>query len=219
MSIEAGRGIKFCYDSPMRILVLVLTLFLAAAPARANAPANEHPSKSLFLVGQLLVATTKIEDPRFAKTVIFMVSHDNKGAFGLVVNKVFGAGPMEKFLRGFDIDPGKIDGDIKLHYGGPVEPGVGFFLHTADFKGDDTRVVGSKMAMTTGVSVLKAIVEGHGPRHNLFALGYAGWSAGQLEGEIARGDWFSAPADEEVIFDEDIDGIWERVSGKAGLKL
>ncbi len=190
--------------------MIVGCLFLAAVPAQAD---------DLTLTGQLLVATKKIEDPRFAKTVIFMVSHDKEGAFGLVVNRVFGAGPMQKFLKGFDIGPGKIKGDIRLHYGGPVSPSVGFFLHTADFKGDDTRVVDSKMALTTGTSVLKAIAEGRGPRNSLFALGYAGWSAGQLEGEIARGDWFSAPASEELIFSEDVDAIWERASGKAGLKL
>ena len=100
-----------------------------------------------------------------------------------------------------------------------MEPGVGFFLHTTDFKGDDTRFVNSNMAMSTGVSVLKAIADGRGPRNNLFALGYSGWSAGQLEGEIARGDWFSAPTDEDLIFNDDVDGMWERVSGKAGQKL
>lgn len=188
----------------------VLLIFLVSLPAQAD---------ELSLAGQLLVATNKIGDPRFAKTVIFMVSHNQKGAFGLVVNRVLGAGPMEKFLKGFDIDPGKIKGDIRLHYGGPVSPGVGFFLHTADFKGDTTRLVGSTMAMTTGTSVLKAIAEGHGPRNSLFALGYAGWSAGQLEGEIDRGDWFSAPASEDLIFGEDVDAIWERAFGKAGLKL
>jgi len=194
-----------------RILsAIVVCLFLAEVPALAD---------DLTLAGQLLVATKKIEDPRFAKTVIFMVSHDQKGAFGLVVNRVFGAGPLQKFLKGFDIDPGKIKGDIRLHYGGPVSPGVGFFLHTADFKGDTTTLVDTTMAMTTGTSVLKAIAEGRGPRNSLFALGYAGWSAGQLESEIARGDWFSAPASEELIFGEDVDAIWERASGKAGLKL
>ena len=75
------------------------------------------------------------------------------------------------------------------------------------------------MAMTTEMSVLKAIAEGSGPRRSLFALGYSGWGAGQLESEIARGDWFSAPADENLIFDEDLDSKWEQASGKAGLKL
>ena len=174
---------------------------------------------SPYLAGQLLVASPRIGDPRFARTVIYMVSHDKDGALGLVVNKAYGSGPMEKFLKGFDIDSGQLMGDILLHYGGPVEPGAGFVLHTADYRGPGTRVVNAAMALTTEMSVFKAIVEGHGPRHSLFALGYSGWGPGQLEGEISRGDWFSAPADENLIFDDDLKTKWERASGHAGLKL
>ena len=165
------------------------------------------------------MASPKIGDPRFARTVIFMVSHDKDGALGLVVNKAYGSGPMEKFMKGFNIDPGQYKGDIRLHYGGPVEPGAGFVLHTADYHGPSTRVVNATMALTTEMSVLKAIAEGHGPRHSLFALGYSGWGPGQLESEIARGDWFSAPPDENLIFDDDLETKWDRASGRAGLKL
>jgi len=197
-----------------------LTVLLGVAtPGHADEAAPVQPQKNLYLTGQLLVATKQIGDPRFAKTVIYIVAHDKKGAFGVVVNKVFGSGSMQKFLKGFNIDPGAIDGDIKLHYGGPVEPGSGFVLHTADYKGPGTNIVDSKMAMTTEMSVFKAIAEGNGPRQSLFALGYSGWGAGQLEGEIARGDWFSAPADEDLIFGDDMDSKWERASGTAGLKL
>ncbi|MBI2978453.1 MAG: YqgE/AlgH family protein, partial [Rhodospirillales bacterium] len=82
-----------------------------------------------------------------------------------------------------------------------------------------TRVVDGRMAMTTEMSVLKAMAEGHGPRQALFALGYSGWGPGQLEGEIARGDWHSAPADEKLVFDDDVESKWDRASGRAGLKL
>lgn len=201
------------------LAALGLFFFLAAAPVHAGEAGSSKPQDGLFLQGQLLVASPEIGDPRFARTVIYMVDHNKKGALGLVVNKVFGTGSFEKFLRGFNIDAGEVQGDIRLHYGGPVEPAAGFVLHTADYQGPGTRVVNSKMALTTEMSVLKAIAEGHGPRHSLFALGYAGWGPGQLEGEIARGDWFSAPADENLIFDEDVETKWERAQGSAGLKL
>jgi putative transcriptional regulator len=100
-----------------------------------------------------------------------------------------------------------------------VSPAVGFVLHTADFNGPDTQVVNDKMALTTEKSVLKAIAEGQGPRRRLFAFGYAGWGAGQLEGEIARGDWFNVPADEQLIFDEDLKTIWSRASDKVRVRL
>jgi putative transcriptional regulator len=194
-------------------------LLIAAAPGRAEPTARPDAGNTPFLAGQLLVATKQIGDPRFARTVIYMVAHDAAGAFGLVVNRVYGKGPLEKFLKGFDVDVNGIQGEIQLHYGGPVEPGTGFVLHTADYEGPGTRVVDDRLAMTTEMSVLKAIADGHGPKRALFALGYSGWGPGQLEGEIARGDWFSAPADENLIFDKDVESIWSRASGRAGLKL
>ena len=142
---------------------LVVFLFLPQPSGRAVEILGAESRNTLFLGGQLLVASPEIGDPRFAKTVIYMVYHDQTGALGLIVNKIY--------------------------------------------------------AMTTEMSVLKAIAEGSGPRRSLFALGYSGWGAGQLESEIVRGDWFSAPADENLIFDEDLDGKWEKASGKAGLKL
>lgn len=201
-----------------RAFVVGLSILLLAAAARADAP-PPAADNTTFLAGQLLVATRQIGDPRFARTVIYMVSHDGTGALGLVVNRVYGHGPLAKFLQGFDIDAGDAKGDIRLHFGGPVEPSAGFVLHTPDYRGPGTRVVNGRMAMTTEMSVLKAIAEGHGPKRSLFALGYAGWGPGQLEGEIARGDWFSAPADEDLVFDDDVETKWDRASGRAGIKL
>jgi len=199
---------------------LVLLLLLAAVPGRADDYLRGPDLNTPFLTGQLLVASPQIGDPRFARTVIYMVSHDRSGALGLVVNKSYGSGPMSEFLKGFDLEAGtNVEGTIRLHYGGPVEPGAGFVLHSADYNGPGTRVVNERMALTSEMSVLKAIAEGHGPRQSLFALGYSGWGPGQLEGEIARGDWYSAPADEAVIFDDELDTKWDRASGSAGLKL
>ena len=211
----------YMMPGPVRFVLAGLFLFvvLTASSVRAEGTPAPEVRNSLYLTGQLLVASPRIGDPRFTRTVIYMVSHDKDGALGLVVNKAFGSGPMEKFMKGFNIDPGQLKGDIRLHYGGPVDPAAGFVLHTTDYHGPSTRVVNATMALTTEMSVLKAIAEGHGPRHSLFALGYSGWGPGQLEGEIARGDWFSAPADENLIFDDDLKTKWDRASGRAGLKL
>ena len=119
------------------------------------------------------------------------------------MSRVCGSGPMEEFLKGFNVAAAGTEGGIQLHYGGPVAPGAGFILHTADYNGPGTHVVDDRMAMTTERSVLKAISEGHGPRLSPFAFGYAGWGAGQLVGENKRGEWFSTPADEEMNFGED----------------
>lgn len=171
------------------------------------------------LAGQFLVASDKIGDPRFARTVIYMIDHDANGAMGLIVNRAMGSGPLSEFLNGLDIDGGNAEGTISVHYGGPVSPGQGFVLHTDDFAGENTILISGGMAMSVSPDVLKAVARGQGPRRFIFALGYSGWAAGQLESEMARDDWLTAPADPEVIFDNQYDSKWERASGRAGIRL
>jgi len=210
LTLGAARGL---------VAGLLVALVLAAFPGRAQDQAPESSLKGPFLAGWLLVAAPKMDNPRFAKTVIYMVRHTTSGAFGLIINRAYGTGSMKEFLKGFDIDASAVEGDIRLHYGGPVSPGEGFVLHTTDYDSPDTHTVNDQIAMTAEKSVFEAIAEGNGPRRRLFAFGYAGWGAGQLEGEIKRGDWFSAPADEKLIFDEDLKTKWSRASDKVRVKL
>jgi len=172
-----------------------------------------------YLSGQLLVATPRMGDPRFARTVIYMVDHDAEGAMGLVINRSYGEGPWNALLEGFGVEHEDVSGSVRLHYGGPVDSGRGFVLHTADYTGVSTRVVDSELAFSTGLDVLEAVAEGKGPRRSLFVLGYAGWGPGQLEGEMAHDDWLTAPAEETLIFGDDPDEIWEKALDRAGLAL
>jgi len=187
-----------------------------AAPGLSASP---PPKETLFLAGQLLVASPDIDDPRFHHAVIYMVHHNKTGAFGLIINEAIGSGPLSEFLKGFEIGSAGVEGTITLHYGGPVLPGAGFVLHTADYKGPGTHVVDKDFAMTTEMSIMRAIAEGRGPRNSLFSFGYSGWGPGQLENEVERGDWLSAPADENLIFGGDQKTKWQRAFDKAGLKL
>ncbi len=190
-----------------------------AAPSLGGEDGFVAPKHTPFLAGQLLVATQKLGDPRFAHTVIYMVDHDAKGAMGLIVNRAIGVGPLDKLLKGFGIEGEDAAGTIRLHYGGPVDLAHGFILHSTDYKGPGTRVVNKGVAITTKLEVLKAIAKGEGPKRSLFALGYAGWGPGQLEGEIARDDWVTAPADENLIFSDDLESTWDRAIKKAGVAL
>ncbi len=199
--------------------VAVAALVSLSAPSLGGEKGFVAPKHTPFLAGQLLVATQKLGDPRFAHTVIYMVDHDAKGAMGLIVNRAYGVGPLDKLLKGFGIEDEDATGTIRLHYGGPVAPARGFILHSADYKGPGTRVVNKEMAITTKLEVLKAIAKGEGPKRSLFALGYAGWGPGQLEGEIARDDWVTAPADESLIFSDDLESTWDRAIKKAGVAL
>ena len=200
----------------MTWLKTLLFGILAAALLPVPAAAGEAGP---YLAGRLLVATPKLGDPRFTETVIYMVRHNAEGALGLVVNRVLGSGPMDKFLEGFGLDTQGAKGTIRIHYGGPVSPGTAFVLHSSDYSGPGTTQVPDGLAMSTQLNVLKAMADGKGPKQNLFVLGYAGWGAGQLEGEIARDDWLSAPADDTLIFSDDPGGVWAKAMAKAGIVL
>ncbi len=201
------------------LMALALSLTLPALPGSADDKAPAGSRNTPFLTGQLLVASPDIADPRFAETVIYMITHRPDGASGIIVNDVLGDRSLAEFLKHFDIDIGDAEGTIRFHFGGPVKPGTVFVLHTSDYHGPKTRVIDERISLTTDIHLLKSIAEGKGPRHSIVALGYSGWSEGQLEAEIARGDWLSAPADEKLIFDDDFDTKWKRASKKAGHKL
>ena len=185
--------------------------------------AQEHrtgvQAPSGYLSGQLLVATPRMGDPRFARTVIYVVDHNAEGAMGLVINRSFGEGPWNALLEGFGVEHENVSGSVRLYYGGPVDSSRGFVLHTADYTGASTRVLDAGVALSTGLDVLRAVAEGKGPRRSLFVLGYAGWGPGQLEGEMARDDWLTAPAEETLIFGDDPDAVWEKALDRAGLTL
>jgi len=194
--------------------ILGLALILASAGFIASQGAAEAPATSSSLAGQMLVASPTMDDPQFAKTVIYIVMHDSGGALGLIVNE-----PVKDatFAQLFDLmkqDHAAVKGTLTVHYGGPVEPRMGFVLHSKDVMLGAGEVVAGDMAMAAGPEMLQKIAGGHGPSKYLFALGYAGWGPNQLETEIAEGAWFVVPADAELIFAHDPAKVWERAVAK-----
>lgn len=203
-------------------VVFCLQVVLMATPPTASAPAatgTRDVTATDSFAGGFLVASPKMTDPRFAQTVILIVNHDSSGAMGLVINRSFGTGSLKSLLKGFGIEKATVDRTVSLRYGGPVEQARGFVLHSEDYTGPSTRVVGDGVALSTGFDILKALAGGTGPRRAQFLLGYAGWGPGQLEGEMARGDWLSAPADDRLIFSEDLDRVWDEALEHAGTTL
>ncbi|WP_316978081.1 YqgE/AlgH family protein [Shumkonia mesophila] len=207
----------------MAVLRSILALLAAAgillAPPSGLFGTTPRAGALPYVVGQLLVAAPTMPDPRFARTVIYMVDHTAEGAFGLVVNRPLGAGPLDKLIKGFGIDPGQATGEVVLHYGGPVDSGGLFVLHSTDWKGPATPAALGPLAMTADTEVFRAIAEGGGPKRRLVLVGYAGWGPGQLEREMARKDWLTAPADPDLVFDDDVATKWERASALAGITL
>ena len=197
---------------PRAALAVVVALGLALAGAAAAQDAGG-------LAGQLLVATDDIRDPRFHRTVIYLIRHDATGALGLVVNRPLGDVPLARVLEQFGAQEREAPGTLRVHYGGPVEPGRAFMLHTADYAGRETQVIKDGVAVTAHPDVLDALARGRGPRRTLFALGYAGWAPGQLEGEIRRGAWIVVQADEALVFDDDAARKWDRAMARRKLDL
>jgi putative transcriptional regulator len=196
----------------------VLCALAVLGPARAGGgSAIAQADKSL--AGQFLVATEALRDPRFARTVIYMVRHDASGALGLIVNRPLRDVPLAPLLRRFGLDDRGVGGSIRLHYGGPVEETRGLMLHTAEYATEGTERVAGDIAMTARPEVLSDIAHGAGPRRFLFALGYAGWAPGQLEGEIDNGAWITVPADESLLFDDDHARKWDRAISRRRLTI
>jgi putative transcriptional regulator len=195
----------------MKTCIAFLLLAMAAALPAAAEPAAEPPA------GDLLVASAMMQDPRFQRSVILILRHDASGAFGVAINR-----PLDKRAIGEVLadaagalkkdSPRDADLEtiISVYLGGPVQPQYGFVIHGEDYRRPETLTLGNGLAMTATADVLRDIARHQGPAKYLFAIGYAGWSAGQLEGEIARRDWFTAPADPALVFDEERSAVWDR---------
>lgn len=169
------------------------------------------------LAGQLLVAMPQMQDPRFARTVIFMCAHTSEGAMGLVVNRLVHSITFPDLLEQLGVEPALGGNEIRVHFGGPVESGRGFVLHTAEYNGDGTLPINSGIALTATVDILRDIARGTGPRQRLLALGYAGWGPGQLDAEIQANGWLQVPADEQLVFGGNLDSKWEQALAKLGI--
>lgn len=170
------------------------------------------------LSGKLLIAMPGMGDPRFEKTVIFMCAHSEDGALGLVINRRAEEVSQKDLFSQLNIDLSPQASHCDIHYGGPVETGRGFVLHSSDYHADEaTLEVDDDVSMTATVDILKAIASGTGPRHAMIALGYAGWSGGQLEGELQRNGWLTCAADPELIFSRNDDEKWAAALRKLGV--
>jgi len=172
-----------------------------------------------FIAGQLLVATPEMGDPRFSRTVILMVQHNVKGAMGIVINRPIEDVPVSKLLDALGLDSKGSDGTVTLFYGGPVEPQIGFVVHSTEYRRAGTIAIDDSVAMSSDPAVLRDIGRHEGPRQNLIALGYAGWGPGQLEGEIAAGAWFTMPSNPQLVFEVERGRLWDEATKRRVIPL
>lgn len=178
-----------------------------------------------YLDGYFLIAMPSMQDDRFARSVIYLCAHSAEGAMGIVVNQLAPQIQFVDLLVQLDLIPEAPE--IRLpaparrmivQRGGPVETGRGFVLHSADyFVENSTLPIDDNVCLTATLDVLKAIASGSGPESALLALGYAGWSAGQLEQEIQANGWLACKASAELIFDRDLEQKYARALALLGI--
>ena len=213
-SRNATKAYRGCVGRRRLLVLCALLAWSAVAPPSALRAAEVDS-----LHGKLLVATHQIGDPRFAKSVIYMLEHDQTGAIGLFVNRPVDRWSFKRLLAEMGQDGIAIEGELEVFYGGPVDPQRGFVLHSLDYTDDRTRRISEFSSVTTSPTIIRAIAEGRGPRKFLFVLGYAGWGAGQLENEIKRRSWISVEADEPLVLGGNHERKWGIATAKRGVEL
>jgi putative transcriptional regulator len=203
-----GSGVSLRRMASSASAAGAMALALAVSGSASGKPAESRDA--VGLTGRFLVASASMTDPRFSRAVILVVRHDASGAVGLVLNRPFQDVPIALLLSRLGLAHDGIAGSMRIHYGGPVDPGRVFVLHTAEYRGEGTEVISGGIALTTHPDVLRAIGTGAGPRRALLFLSYSGWGPGQLEREIREGAWFAVPANAALAFDDDYDTKWQR---------
>jgi putative transcriptional regulator len=179
-----------------------------------------------FLDGQMLIASPGMQDERFSRSLIYMCAHSSEGAMGIVVNQPAPHVSFPDLLVKLDVIPAaeKIQlpnsaGDVTVLKGGPVETERGFVLHSADFFIENSTLpIDEGVCLTATLDILKAIARGAGPASAILALGYAGWSPGQLENELQQNGWLHCSADPQLIFGTNINAKYELAMQKIGIR-
>ena len=178
-----------------------------------------------YFDGQILVAMPTIRDERFARAVIYVCAHSDEGAMGIVINQPAQNIKFRDLLVQLEVVPSanlievppRAD-TVRVIKGGPVETGRGFVLHSADFFIENSTLpIDDGICLTATLDILKAIARGNGPENAVLALGYAGWSPGQLESEIHANGWLNCDADADLVFGRDADSKYALALQKIGI--
>lgn len=172
----------------------------------------------LDLTGSLLIAMPGMGDLRFAQSVVYMCDHSSKGAMGLIVNKPAADMSFGELLEQLEIPMTDAASGVQVFFGGPVETGRGFVLHSSEYRSDlRTLDVRDGISLTPTLDVLEDIAAGRGPDRAMMMLGYAGWGPGQLEGEISQNGWLTCDGGSDIVFDVPALSKWTTTLERMGI--
>ena len=169
------------------------------------------------LTGQIIVSMPSLEDERFYKTVIYICAHSSEGSMGIIINKKIDYDLYPDLLQQLGIDKPLNNKKLFIRYGGPVESGRGFVLHSDDMVRKETLNIDKGVALTSTAEFFDDLSKGKGPKNCILALGYAGWQPGQLESEIMRNSWMSLSVDNSFLFDDEVSRKWSQAYKLMGI--
>ena len=202
--------------------IITISLFNSGISS-AEAPKNYLKGKFYNSVkDHFLVATEKLQDSRFSKTVIVMLENDENGAWGFVINKPLGTIPIASLIDS-SLNTSKdreklLKKKIQVFWGGPVDVEEIFILHSTEYRSETTRNYGN-ISVSKDYNILFDIAENRGPEKSLVILGYSGWGSGQLEGEMERDDWILSDIDLNIMFDEESKIKWNKAYKNSFIKI
>jgi putative transcriptional regulator len=196
-----------------------VSLMVLAALCLAGQTAGLRGQEVIMdLTGQLLIAMPGMDDPRFARSVVFICTHTDAGAMGLMINKLVGDMTLREVFERMEMETAGDSAIAPVFFGGPVGTERGFVLHRdANRLHSDPLVIPDGYVLTATQDILSDLAEGQGPAPFLFTLGYAGWSPGQLENEIAHNGWLTARASPDLVFGTPHDDVWDAALRSIGI--
>jgi len=161
------------------------------------------------LKGQFLLAMPQMADPNFSKTVTCLTEHNEEGALGIVVNRIYPSLSAKDLFCELKLESTSGAASIPLHIGGPVHSNALFVIHGPPFDWEECHMITETLALSNTRDIFEAIGMEKGPASFLISLGFAGWGAGQLENEVRENAWLTSDIDEEIIFNSPIEPRWE----------
>jgi len=160
------------------------------------------------LIGKIIVSMPNLEDERFFKTVIYICAHSSEGSMGIIINKKIDYDLYPDLLEQLGIDKPLYNKKLFIRYGGPIESGRGFVLHSDDMIRKESLNIDKGIALTSTTEFFDDLSKDKGPKNSILALGYAGWSSGQLEDEIMQNSWMTLSVDSNFLFDNEVSKKW-----------
>ena len=217
------------YKDFMKKRILLLSIYIITISlfnngiALAEGPKNYLKGKFYSSVkNHFLIATEKMNDNRFSKTVIVMLESDKNGAWGLTINKRLGVMPIalliDPALNTSEEREELFNINVPIFWGGPVDTKEVFILHSTEYKSEST-VKYDKISISQDYNILFDIAKKKGPKESLIILGYSGWGNGQLEGEMERDHWILSDIDLDITFNNDSKKKWEEAIKNSFIKI